>query len=386
MDVPTIRNIKVFYAFSFLGCFRPHWPIAVLYFESITGSYASAMAIFSVIFLSQSLSEVPTGLVSDLIGRKKTIIVGALFSFVALTLYALGFTIWVLIAGAICEGLGRSFFSGSDKAFLYETLQEQDELDQFETIFGKVGFFEQIALGISALLGGFLAFISLQFVMWVAVIPTLFSLICAFWFVDTKRSVASQQSPIVILKVAFTGLLKNRRLRLVSIAEILGFGFGEATFYFQAVFFNLLIPQWLIGVVRSIHHLFGAIGFWTAGSVIKQFGYKRVLIGGNVISSFIQFFVLVFASVISPFVMAVLNVDYGLSTTAKSGLMQREFSNKQRATMGSIVSLAGSLCFAIISVLLGFIADVSTPVHAMLFGLSSNIAVVWIYMAVFAKE
>lgn len=344
------------------------------------------MAIFSVIFLSQSISEVPTGLVSDLIGRKKTIFAGALLSFIALTLYAIGFNIWVLIAGAICEGLGRSFFSGSDKAFLYETLEEQDQLDQFETIFGKVGFFEQIALGISALLGGVLALISLQFVMWIAVIPTVLSLVCAFWFVDTKQSVASQRSAFMMLKEAINGLFKNKRLRLISIAEILGFGFGEATFYFQAVFFNLLIPQWLIGVVRSIHHLFGAIGFWTAGRAIKQLGYKRMLIGGNIITSFIELIVLVFASVFSPFVMAILNVNYGFETTAKNGLMQRDFSNKQRATMGSIVSLAGSLCFAIISVLLGFIADIATPMHAMLFGLSSNIVIVWIYTAVFAKK
>jgi MFS family permease len=189
-----------------------------------------------------------------------------------------------------------------------------------------------------------------------------------------------------MLKEALKGLVKNRRLRLVSIAETLGFGFGEATFHFQAVFFNLLIPQWLIGVVRSVNHLFGAIGFWTAGRVIKHFGYKRVLIGGNIITSLIRLLVLVFASVLSPFVMAILNVDYGYSSTAKNGLMQREFSDNQRSTMGSIVSLAGSLCFSIISVLLGFIADITTPLHAMLFGLSSNIAIIWIYTAVFTTE
>ncbi|MEE9332722.1 MAG: hypothetical protein V3U65_01385 [Granulosicoccaceae bacterium] len=74
------------------------------------------------------------------------------------------------------------------------------------------------------------------------------------------------------------------------------------------------------------------------------------------------------------------------SRTAKNGLMQREFSDKQRSTMGSMVSLAGSLCFAIISVLLGFIADVSTPIHAMLFALSSNIVIIWIYTILFTKE
>jgi len=96
----------------------------------------------------------------------------------------------------------------------------------------------------------------------------------------------------------------------------LDFGFGEATFYFQAAFFNLLIPQWLIGIVRGLHHLCGALGFWTAGSIIKGFGYKSLLIGGKLIASLISLLVLLIPSVMSPFVMAILNVEYGYSSLA----------------------------------------------------------------------
>ena len=386
MDVSAIKNVKVFYWVSFLGCFRPHWPIAVLYYQSITGSYASAMMLFSIIFLTQSVLEVPTGVLSDLIGRKKSMIAGAVSVCVALVLYAIGLNVWVLIAGAVCEGLGRSISSGTDKAFLYESLHEQNHSKEFETIFGKACSFEQMALGLSALLGGVLSLISLQFVMWVAVIPAVLSLICTFRFVDVAQSESSRQSSYAVFKDAIKGLVRNRRLRLVSTAEVIGFGFGEASFYFQAAFFNMLLPQWLIGVVRSINHFFGAVGFWTAGSVIKRFGHKKVLIGGNIIASLIELIALVFASVLTPFVMAIMNVDYGYSSTAKNGLMQREFSDKQRATMGSMVSMAGSLCFAVVSILLGFIADYSSPLHAMLFALSSNIVVIWIYLVLFAKN
>ena len=378
MNSLPVKNINVFFAFNFFACFRPHWPIAVLYYQLITGSYASAMMVFSIIFLSQAAMEVPTGLISDILGRKKTIVVGAFFSFIALLLYATGFSLWVLFAGAFFEGLGRSLFSGTDRALLYETLRKLERLDQFESVFGKITSVEQIALGVSAVVGGLLALISLQLVMWAAVIPALLSFICSFYFVDIKRKSEDQQSGYVLLKNAFKGLVENRRLRLVSMAEILDFGFGESTFYFQAAFFNLLIPQWLIGVVRGLHHLCGALGFWTAGSMIKKFGYKSLLIGGNVITSLISLLVLLIPSAMSPFVMAILNLEYGYSTTAKNGLMQREFSDQQRATMGSIVSLTSSLFFSVISILLGYIADFSTPIHAMLFGLSSSVLVIWI--------
>jgi len=60
------------------------------------------MIVFSIIFLSQAILEVPTGLASDLLGRRKTMVAGALISFVALFLYATGLNIWVLFVGAFC--------------------------------------------------------------------------------------------------------------------------------------------------------------------------------------------------------------------------------------------------------------------------------------------
>jgi len=95
--------------------------------------------------------------------------------------------------------------------------------------------------------------------------------------------------------------------------------------------------------------------------------------------------VLLTPSALSPFVMAMLNVEYGYSFTAKNGLMQREFSDQQRSTMGSIVSLTSSLFFSAISILLGYIADMTTPVHAMIVGLSGNVLVIWIYSTLFVS-
>ena len=46
-----------------------------------------------------------------------------------------------------------------------------------------------------------------------------------------------------------------------------------------------------------------------------------------------------------------------VSTVARNGLLQREFTDEQRATMGSFNSFGGSMAFAIFSFLLGALAD-----------------------------
>ena len=342
--------------------------------------------IFSVIFLSQTILEIPTGLLSDFIGRRKTLLIGAFSYFVALFFYALGINIWVLIIGAVFEGLGRSLFSGTSKALLYETLQQEKRINEFEAIFGKTHSMEQLALGLSAALGGFLAIISLPFVMWIAVIPQLLCFICTFFFVEPKNSLRKPENALIVLKNSFHGIVKNRRLRLVSMAEILGFGFGEANFYFQAAFFKMLIPEWMIGLVRSINHLCGTISFWYAGRIIERFGSRTVLIGETAVTTLARFFALIFPSVLSPFMMALTNLTYGLSSTARNTLMQREFTDSQRSTMDSMVSLGGSLLFTVVAVLLGYIADITSPIHAMLLGLSSNVIILWIYKLMFQNN
>ena len=104
--------------------------------------------IFSVVFLSQAILEIPTGLLSDFIGRRKTLLVGAFSAFLALFFYALGLNVWILVLGATFEGLGRSLFSGTAKALLYETLQEKKRLKEFEVIFGKTPFDGTTGFGI----------------------------------------------------------------------------------------------------------------------------------------------------------------------------------------------------------------------------------------------
>src|SRR5258706_13308751 len=106
------RNLRLLGWFNFWADFRPYAPIAILYYAQVSGSYALAMSIYSVVMLSQSLFEMPTGVLSDMVGRKKTVVYGAVAGVFALTFYAIGGTYWALLVGAIFEGLGRAFYSG----------------------------------------------------------------------------------------------------------------------------------------------------------------------------------------------------------------------------------------------------------------------------------
>lgn len=82
---PISRNIRLLGWFNFWAEFRPYGPIAILYYSQVTGSYALGMSLFSAAMLSQSIFELPTGLFSDLIGRKWTVVCGGIAGVLALT-------------------------------------------------------------------------------------------------------------------------------------------------------------------------------------------------------------------------------------------------------------------------------------------------------------
>src|SRR5688572_6830492 len=135
--MPVARNIRLLAWFHFWGDFRPYAPIAILYFAQISGSYALGMSIFAATRLAQSMLEVPTGIYSDKIGRKKTLVLGAVTGVFSLIFYAIGGTYLALLTGAIFEGLARAFYSGNNEALLHDTLAEMGQRERYAEYLGK---------------------------------------------------------------------------------------------------------------------------------------------------------------------------------------------------------------------------------------------------------
>ena len=66
--------------------------------------------------------------------------------------------------------------------------------------------------------------------------------------------------------------------------------------------------------------------------------------------------------------------------------MQQEFSDHQRATMSSLNSLGGSVGFAIMSMVLGGLADFAGPAQAMLILTVISLPIIYLYWLIFRNE
>src|SRR5262245_10519464 len=101
---PVNRNVRLLYAFSFFNPFMIVIPVWVPYLatQGITmRQFMELQAVFAVVILC---GEVPTGLLSDLWGRKKTLLAGSILKAISFSLLPFwttyeGFLVYHLMMG-----------------------------------------------------------------------------------------------------------------------------------------------------------------------------------------------------------------------------------------------------------------------------------------------
>ena len=95
---------------------------------------------------------------------------------------------------------------------------------------------------------------------------------------------------------------------------------------------------------------------------------------------------LIFTSVTSPALISSNSLFFGVSVVADSTLLQQQFTDRHRATMGSLVSLDTNIAFALFSLALGYTADFSSLVTALLISQMFSFLPVLLYISLYRQK
>lgn len=351
------KNIKLLTWFNFFSDFKLYSAVIIIYFAHVTHSYALGASIFSITFILTAIFDIPTSIFADRMGRKRTVILGAMTGVLYAFFYAIGQNYWFLVVGAVFEGLSRAFYSGNNNALLHNMLSEEGIEHEYHLYSGKLNGMFQVGLAASSLIGGFLANWSFAYVMWFSVLPQVVCLILSLQLVDSTRRTHITATILEHLKKGYTAFVSNANLRLLSIDSILGYGIGETFYQFQPAFYNSLIPLWLIGIVRTLSNGGAAVGFFISGKVINKIGGIKTLFFGELYAKIADFVGLLFPSIFSPFILATTSIPYGTGSVASDTLMQKEFTDAERSTMASLNTFLGNLFYGVFAFGVGLFAD-----------------------------
>lgn len=356
---------------------------AILYFSEVTGTYTGGMIVYAAIRLSVVVFEVPTGVMSDLIGRVRTLQIGTLAMFVAILCYALAGSMVLLLAGAVLEGAARALFSGNNSALLFETLKARGQVGRFHHYFGYLETLSHIGMGIGALVGGVLADMSLRIVVVASLLPAFAALLLVLPLRESAQRIRSEGSSLRLHMDAWRAVLSDRRLRLFTLAQAVATGFDEAVWNFRSAYLASVWPVWAVGLLNALDHIGAMAGSYLSGPVIDRFRHSAVLQWYQWID-FVSYAVAVgLRTAWSPLIMVAPSFLYSVCETAREQLVQDHFSDQQRATMGSILSVAKNIGYAFASLLIGIVADHVSVGAALLVGSTVPLFVLPLYRAYF---
>ncbi|MFC1659293.1 MFS transporter [Pseudomonadota bacterium] len=343
--------------------------VIVIYLAALFNSYAKATFLITLYAIALAFMEIPTGILSDKIGRKFTLTLSSVFGSLRYIFFIFGgiyesYPLFIL--GSVLLGVQHALVSGTDKAILFESLKEMKKKKKFHNAWGKASSARQISLAIAALVGGFVAEKSYIAIFVICLFVQIIGLIISLFLVEPKKTEKSQDHPLKHFIEAFKIVITGRKLRNMGFARAIFIASSWTFHNIEPVFFKLLVPMWIIGLTRTLKHVGGFLGFYFSGKIIDKFNHFKVLINSILLNCGLSIFAILLSSVITPFLISFLGFFYSTQQTTEASLFQEEFTDRQRATMDSIISMFVNILFGIVVFLGGFVADLISAKFALI--------------------
>ena len=174
-------NIRALYLYSFFWMFLVIMPVLVPFFLKQEMSMQQVFLLQVCFGLTVLVLEVPSGYLSDLWGRKKTLVLGALFNGLGYTWLSLSSSHLDFFIFEILVGIGLSLASGTDLALLYAWNKAYDDRREAGTrVIANRQMASVSAESLASLVGAALVLWSFQTVLWfqaiVAWVPLLIAI------------------------------------------------------------------------------------------------------------------------------------------------------------------------------------------------------------------
>ena len=145
---PFLKKIKFFHLSSNLRKIflfrltsrRNFIPILSIYFLTFPNSTVKEIGLYTAIgSLMGFLLEIPSGYIADRLGHKTSLIISKLFLLCSTALFLVGGHFVIFTLASIALAIGFAFSSGTQEAFVHETLEWLDRDKEFTKINSRIG-------------------------------------------------------------------------------------------------------------------------------------------------------------------------------------------------------------------------------------------------------
>ena len=353
------RNLRLLNALTFLHGFRTYEGVLAVFFATTSGSFTAGMSVFAVMNLSASFFEIPTGVLSDNIGRKKTLLLYHFSGALAIFIFFLAQSTTALIVGAIVTGFSMAMRSGAISAFVFENLELLSRTDEFKKVEGKRSAFGRYSLVLAGVVGTLTIYIAdIRTAIFLTLIVLIIAFLLSFLIRDIKKFELRKANIYADLSKAWLSFVHDPALRDLSLGRMIARGVGNVEYRFRSLFFSAIMPEWLVNLLGMLNNLISGIAMQWTHWVVHRLGILRSLVHIDILDRFIVSGLVLVNTITSGVLMNVAtSIAFGIREIAAEDLLQSRYSKDQRATMGSLVGLGGSFIYGVAAILVGLLAD-----------------------------
>ena len=142
-------NLWKIYAYKLLGEFWMIVPILIPYYQSNSLNKTQIFTIQAAYALSILVMEIPSGYLADIVGRRKTLIIGAVFMPLGIGVYAFTHSFTSFMIAEFIIAIGNSMRSGCDSALVYDTLIQLRKEYEYKKFEGRSFYYARIGTSFS---------------------------------------------------------------------------------------------------------------------------------------------------------------------------------------------------------------------------------------------
>jgi len=364
---PHLKNIYCLCIIKLSKWLMLIMPIVALFYNENGLDEFNIYLLQAIYSISVAILEIPSGYMADVVGRRKTLIFGAILGTLGFVIYSVSDSFTGFLIAEIILGIGGSFISGSDSALLYDTLAEADLKQKYVSFEGRITSLGNVAETIAAILGGVIAgMLSYRHVYMAQTVIAAMAIPAAFLLREpirqtTKHCKNLSENFTHIILVCKTSLFHSPKLSsallfssVIGIATLCMAWTAQVYFVSQGFQELTITPLW---VVLNLTVAFFS-GF--AASTQNFLGKRATFL---IITLYIPTTYILLGAI--PVVPAIICLWLffavrGFATPILKDLINQNCESATRATVLSIRSLIYRVGFASLGPLIGWIAGKSS--------------------------
>src|SRR5256712_1054669 len=319
--------------------------------------FMELQAVFALVILC---GELPSGLLSDLWGRKKTLLLGSTLKAVSFSLLPLWSSYEGFLFYHLTMGIALSMISGGDVALLYDSyLAAGGEKSRGTAVLGNAKLASQTGTTVSALLGGAIVTLSYGHLLWANAILSWIPVFLVLRLIEPPSSLDRGKKRVEELKgILSTTLVRDATTRLVLL-NLVAWGTGGLVMFWvnQKYWQESGVPLASFGVLLAGYGLVAGLAGRSAALGGTRLGRRPLLAAVGVLPIIAYFGMASFLGWGGILLGVLAPVCRGLGEVLFLESLNERISSAFRATLISMARLGIRASFCLLGPLLGFGSD-----------------------------